>query len=324
MFRTKLKISERYNLITHQKPIFSIGSCFAEAMGSKLENCKFEVLYNPFGTIFSPLAIFKIFKLIFNQEKFWEEGFVENPDKIWFHYDFHSDVKNLGLEGLKKTIETRINTSQKLFNNAEVIIITLGTAWVYRHLASNQYVANCHKVHQNQFEKILLSVDEICKDYSLIAPFLERKKIILTVSPVRHIKDTLPLNAVSKSVLRLACHYLQEKYKNIIYFPAYEIVNDDLRDYRFYAEDMLHVTPQAENYIWEKFMESFMNDSTLSVVSQWNNIQKKLNHKPYNPASSSHQKFLEQLLKDLEKMQGYIDLKNEIKLVKEQIIEGVL
>jgi len=323
MFRTELHITEKYNLITHQKNIFSIGSCFAEVMGAKLEQSKMNVLYNPFGTIFSPLSIFKIFKLIFSQEKFWVEGFIENPDKIWFHYDFHSDIKSSNLDTLRANIQTQLEYAQKFLDNSEIIIITLGTAWVYKHIVSNQYVANCHKVPQNQFKKVLLSVEEICKDYDKLAPFLEKKKIILTVSPVRHIKDTLPLNAVSKSVLRLACHYLQEKHENIIYFPAYEIVNDDLRDYRFYTEDMLHVTPQAENYIWEKFTNTFMSESTLSRLNQWNNIQKKLNHKPYNPTSVSHQRFLKKLLMELEQMQGFLNLENEIKLVKEQIIEEV-
>ncbi|MCU0436930.1 MAG: GSCFA domain-containing protein [Raineya sp.] len=324
MFRTELKISEKKSFITHQTPVFSVGSCFAEVMGSKLESYKFQVLYNPFGTIFSSLSIFKIFKLTLNQDKLWEEGFLKNNDHIWFHYDFHSDIKSLELETLKQTIQDKIDEAQKFIAHSEIIIITLGTAWVYKHIASNQYVANCHKVPQHQFEKVLLSVDEICQDYNQIAPLLKNKKIILTVSPVRHIKDTLPLNSVSKSVLRLACHYLQEKYENIIYFPAYEIVNDDLRDYRFYTEDMLHITPQAENYIWGKFMESMMPELTLSIVNQWNYIQKKLNHKPYNPASESHQKFLKQTLKDLEQMQNYMNLENEIKLVKEQIIEEVL
>jgi GSCFA family len=324
MFRTELKISEKKSFITHQTPVFSVGSCFAEVMGSKLENYKFSVLCNPFGTIFSPLSIFKIFKLTLNQDKLWEEGFLKNNDHIWFHYDFHSDIKSLELETLKQTIQDKIDEAQKFVAHSEIIIITLGTAWVYKHIASNQYVANCHKVPQHQFEKVLLSVDEVCQDYDKIASFLENKQIILTVSPVRHIKDTLSLNSVSKSVLRLACHYLQEKYENIIYFPAYEIVNDDLRDYRFYTEDMLHITAQAENYIWEKFTDAFMPESTLSVMNQWNYIQKKLNHKPYNPASESHQKFLKQTLKDLEQMQNYMNLENEIKLVKEQIIEEVL
>ena len=127
----------------------------------------------------------------------------------------------------------------------------------------------------------------------------------------------MPLNSVSKSVLRLACHYLQEKYKNITYFPAYEIVNDDLRDYRFYTEDMLHITPQAENYIWEKFTDAFMPESTLGIINQWDYIQKKLNHKPYNSESVSHQKFLLQLLKDLEAIQNNINVENEIKLIKQ-------
>jgi len=320
MFRTELQIAEKYNLISHQDSIFSMGSCFAEAMGSKLENYKLSVLYNPFGTIFNPLAIFKLFRLIYTQKTIEKEGFTQNSEGIWHHYDFHSDLRATSQESLGEIIKTQIDAATRFLEKSNIVIITLGTAWVYKYLSNSQTVANCHKASREKFEKKLLSVEEICKQYELIAPFFESKKIILTVSPVRHIKDTLPLNAVSKSVLRLACHYLQERYDNIIYFPAYEIIHDDLRDYRFYTEDMLHVTPQAENYIWNKFVEAFMSQPTIRILKEWEHILKRIHHKAFNLQSPNHQKFLKQLLKDLEKMQDYFDVENEIKLVTKDII----
>jgi hypothetical protein len=321
-FRTVLQIPDKFHFITHQTPIFSIGSCFAEAIGNRLSANKFQVLPNPFGTIFSPMAIFKIFKILFGKETVWSEGFIENPDKIWYHYDFHSSLRATQRSELESLLKNQILMAQDFLEKTKVCIITLGTAWAYQHIASHRIVANCHKMPQHHFEKILISVEEICKEYDNIAPLLGRYQIILTVSPVRHLKDTLPLNAVSKSVLRLACHYLQEKHPNTHYFPAFEFVNDDLRDYRFYAEDMLHINPQAEDYIWQHFVETFISPSSQDLLKKWAKISRQLHHKPFLVSSEKHQIFLKKLQEELLHISQHIDVKAEMQSVREQLLSS--
>jgi len=172
------------------------------------------------------------------------------------------------------------------------------------------------------FCKRLLCVDEILQDFEHLKAVLSEKKIILTVSPVRHLKDTLPLNAVSKSVLRLACHYLQEKCENVYYFPAFELINDDLRDYRFYAEDMLHVNSQGEGYIWSKFVQACLDAKSQELIEKWQKISARLAHQFFNKQTPAYQEFLQNTLKDLEWIASEIDVSKEIAYVRTLLSEG--
>ena len=194
---------------------------------------------------------------------------------------------------------------------------------MYVQNQNNEIVANCHKIPQKNFTKKMLSVEEIVADFEEIYPKLVEKniQIILTVSPVRHIKDTLVLNSVSKSILRVAAHILAEKYEKVHYFPSFELMNDDLRDYRFYKTDMLHPSPQAEDYIWQKFVQACMNAPTQAIMQVWEDLYKNISHK--NQKSEKYNQFLQKTFFELENLAqtlvGEIDLKEEIEKLRKRL-----
>lgn len=318
-FRTEI-ILPNYNFeIGYQDRIFSIGSCFAEAIAKRLAERKFQVS-NPFGTIFNPISIFRLLQIAAQTEKIDENLFVKNQEQIAYHYDFHSSWKNLEISALHTDILQKILVIGDFLEKSQYLFITFGTAWVYELKAEPRIVANCHKMPASLFKKRLLSVDEIIQDFENLQNLFPFKKIILTVSPVRHLKDTLPLNAVSKSVLRLACHYLQEKYQNVYYFPAFELINDDLRDYRFYTDDLLHVNSQGEAYIWEKFVHSSLSPKSQEVMKKWEKIAARLKHKFFNTETAVYQFFLQKTLSDLREISVEIDVSEEIEQVKRLLL----
>lgn len=318
-FRTEI-ILPSYNLdISYQDQIFSIGSCFAEVMAGRLAERKFQVS-NPFGTIFNPLSIFRLLRIASQTESIDENLFVKNQEQIVYHYDFHSSWKKLEINALKNEISQKLPAITEFFVKSEYLFITFGTAWVYELKAEQRVVANCHKMPASLFNKRLLSVEEIIQDFKSLSSLLSSKKIILTLSPVRHLKDTLELNSVSKSVLRLACHYLQEHYPNVYYFPAFELINDDLRDYRFYAEDLLHINSQGEAYIWEKFVHSCLSPKSQEVMKKWEKIAARLKHQFFNTKTPAYQDFLQKTLSDLQAISTELDVSEEIEQVKRLLL----
>jgi hypothetical protein len=196
------------------------------------------------------------------------------------------------------------------------LILTFGTSFIYKLLNPQVYVANCHKMPKNLFEKELLSVKDICRGFAVLYRELKEinpnLRIILTVSPVRHTKDGMAENQVSKSILRAACHYLTTDYEDVEYFPSYEIMMDDLRDYRFYKPDMIHPNEVAEQYIFEKFSETYFDENLKDFIKKWQPIQKALAHRPFDEKSESHQKFLKKLLKDLQEISTLVNVEKEI------------
>ncbi|HNH61933.1 MAG TPA: GSCFA domain-containing protein, partial [Cyclobacteriaceae bacterium] len=199
------------------------------------------------------------------------------------------------------------------------------TAFVYKRNDTGDIVANCHKVPSANFTKELLTEKKIVESfqgfYQNLKAFNPSCKIILTVSPVRHIKDSIQLNGVSKAILRSACHTISEQHPEVQYFPAFEIMMDDLRDYRFYKSDMLHPAPVAEDYIWEKFSEAYFDKSTQEFLINWKQIVTALNHKPFHGDSDSHRSFLKKLLTDLEDLRGTVNVEEELASVKAQLHE---
>jgi len=311
-FRTEIKLSPYEWSISHQDKIFSIGSCFAEAIGKRLQDNKFSTLNNPFGTIFNPISIFRLLKIALQIEQINENLYIKNHEQIAYHYDFHSSWRNYEIDLLRADITQKIPFITEFLGKSQFLLITFGTACVYELKEIGRIVANCHKMPASLFNKRLLCVDEILQDFESLQNILFDKKIILTVSPVRHLKDTLPLNAVSKSVLRLACHYLQEKYANVYYFPAFELINDDLRDYRFYAEDMLHISSQGEEYVWSKFTKACLHAKSQELIEKWQKISARLAHRFFNKQTPTYQEFLQNTLKDLEWIASEIDVSDEI------------
>lgn len=317
-FRTEITVENSFPKINLQTPILTIGSCFAEVIGQRLLDHKLPVFTNPFGTIFNPISIANLLENSITQTPPKDNLYVDNQG-VWLHYDFHSSCWGNSQAELHAKLQHQQRSVAEWLPQNRFLIITLGTALVYRHLITDQIVANCHKTPTVHFEKQLLTVEAVVKRlYSLLDSFAH-SHIILTVSPVRHTRDTLPLNAVSKSVLRVACHELSQSLPHVSYFPAYELLIDDLRDYRFYKADLIHPNDMAEAYIFERFQEAYFDDTLKAWVKEWQKVQQALAHRPLQAQSESHRKFLEGLYEKLQKLDGKVDLSAEIAHVKQQL-----
>lgn len=304
-FRTKIPVQQSPFPIDYDATIVSLGSCFAVNMAQKLEYYKFENSCNPFGIIFNPVSIEKLVERAVNKEFFTESDIFFHND-LWHCFEVHSELSNLDKEIFLDLLNQLVDNTNQQITQSTHFLITYGTSWVYRNIESNQIVANCHKLPQKYFTKEILSIETvqtaIQNTLSLIQSINTEAKFTLTVSPVRHIKDGFVENQRSKAHLISAIHNSQ--LINYNYFPSYEIMMDELRDYRFYAEDMLHPSALAVDYIWERFKEASISDSVFGVMEEVENIQKSLAHKPFNPNSESHLKFEANLRKKITKLES--------------------
>ena len=287
------------NLIDYHSNILLLGSCFVENMGATLSYFKFQTLQNPFGILFQPKAIETFVANVISQKTYSENDIFFHNEQ-WHCFDAHSRLSASSKEHLLTELNNQIKSTNQQISKATHIIITLGTAWVYRFLESNQVVANCHKVPQNQFKKELLSVEEIAQSLQTMAQLIQsvnpKASIIFTVSPVRHTKDGFVENTLSKAHLITAIHQVIPSLgARVLYFPSFEMMMDELRDYRFYAEDMLHPNAAAIQYIWEKFQYVWFSEAASKTMEAVGAIQKGLQHKPFNPNSEAHQQFLQNL-----------------------------
>ena len=294
-FTTKIPITQNANPIDYNSKIVSFGSCFAENMGDKLLYYKFQTQVNPFGIIFNPFSIEKLIERVVLQRYFTKDDIFFFNER-WHCYEVHSELSDADSEVFLSKLNQILSDTQKQLQQATHIIITYGTSWVYRHIETNGIVANCHKVPQKQFSKELLSIDSIQKSIqntvSLIATLNPKCNFIFTVSPVRHLKDGFVENQVSKAHLIAAIYATTNtKQQTLNYFPSYEIMMDELRDYRFYADDMMHPSPMAIDYIWERFAATQIDANAIATMELVQTIQKGLAHRPFNPNSESHQKF---------------------------------
>lgn len=315
LFQTRVDIPLSELKINHCHKIAMIGSCFTQNIGEKLKGDKFDVSINPFGILFNPISVAKAIKSCFDQIYVKEDSLLKEGEQ-WLSLNHHSEYNSLKAIDTLKKINNSIKDSEEYYVNGDYLIITLGTAWVYEYNESKEIVANCHKIPNKKFTKRLLSIDEIVDTYSKL--FLEvqeinpSQKIIFTVSPVKHLKDGVVENNRSKSVLHLAIMELINKFKHVSYFPSYEIVLDELRDYRFYKEDMLHPNQQAVNYIYERFSNTFYTEETLGLNKRIRKLTLALAHRPFNSNSESHRLFLQQTkekISQIEKDYPYIKIK---------------
>ncbi|TDD94411.1 GSCFA domain-containing protein [Flavobacterium cellulosilyticum] len=298
-FTTKVPLLKSKNPIDYNSKIMSLGSCFAVNISEKFDYFKFQNTCNPFGILFHPLAIEKLIHFAVSQKQFSESAiFFQN--ELWHCYDAHSDLSNANKEELIANLNMVITSMLKQISNSTHLIITYGTSWVYRNRSSNSIVANCHKVPQKEFEKEILGVDTIAQSIKNTIASIQKInpdcEIIFTISPVRHLKDGFVENQLSKAHLITAIQQiLNPKSQNLNYFPSYEIMMDELRDYRFYAEDMIHPSQIAIDYIWEQFAETHISPETHSIMEEVGMIKKGLAHRPFNPDSKSHMQFMEKL-----------------------------
>jgi lysophospholipase L1-like esterase len=243
---------------------------------------------------------------------------------IWQHYDFHSKFYGNTREELEKELNQTHKKVNQFLRKANFLVITLGTSIVYQLKENSQIVSNCHKTPAEKFKKEMLAVKEILLRFRPMYEALKmqnnRIKILLTVSPVRHTRETLQLNSVSKSILRTACYHLEQDFNDVHYFPSYEIMMDDLRDYRFYKADLIHPNEQAEQYIFEKFAETYFTEDLNVFLKEWNKVKMSLNHRPIQVDTPAHQKFLADLLEKLDTMSQSIDVSKEMAEVRSQLI----
>ena len=297
--QTQLPIGrQKLNQIEYNSKILLLGSCFSENIGNKLNYFKFQTSENPFGILFHPKAIEDLILNSINEKVYSANDLIFQNER-WHCFDAHSSLsysdKNKVLERLNATI----SSTNKKIKEASHIVITLGTAWVYRFIENDQVVANCHKIPQKKFLKELLTVAEITESLlaiiALIKTVNKDVNIIFTVSPVRHLKDGFIENTQSKSHLITGIHNVVDIRKHTHYFPSYEIMMDELRDYRFYAEDMIHPNKTAINYIWEKFVATWFSEESIATMKKIDSIQKGILHKPFNVNSKDHKAFLKDL-----------------------------
>jgi hypothetical protein len=299
-FSTQVPIARQQALIDYSSAIFSIGSCFAENMAEKFSHFQFRSSVNPFGILFHPLAIEKFMGFVQEKKVFSEKDIFFHNER-WHHFDAHSAISSADKEAVLQNLTTQIDLANTRFHTASHFIITLGTAWVYRHQLSGDLVANCHKMPQREFEKELLSSAQIAQSIRNIVNGINAAnpsaQIIFTISPVRHLKDGFVQNQQSKANLVSGLHTAlnEARAANTYYFPSYEIVLDELRDYRFYAADMLHPNQVAIDYIWQRFCDACVCETAVLLMSEVDSIRKGLAHRPFNDQSIEYSGFVKAL-----------------------------
>lgn len=300
-FTTQIPIAYSNQPIDYNSRVVCLGSCFAVNIGQKFDYFKFRNTTNPFGILFSPSALEKFIGFAVNKKQFIEADIFFHNER-WHSFDAHSDLSHPDKESLLGNLNSAISITYNALQSASHIIITLGTAWVYKYNQTDVLVANCHKVPQKEFTKQLLSVQEIKSGLetivSLISQINPQAHITFTISPVRHIKDGFVENQWSKSNLISALQQTlleTNSQSSVKYFPSYEIMMDELRDYRFYAEDMIHPNIIAVNYIWERFTQVYIAPEAQQTMQQVESLQKSLQHRPFNPDSAQHRAFLDNL-----------------------------
>ncbi len=316
-FRTILTVPKANFSIAHQHKLLSVGSCFAENIGQRLEQLKFNIVRNPFGILYNPISIAKGLNRLLSTNVIDSDALFKH-NELWHHFDFHSQFANSNQDEALNQINQSINKGHHQLQVLDTLILTFGTAYVFEYIETQQVVGNCHKLPNHLFNRRLLSLKAITDSIYPILKKLQTLRpnlnIILTVSPIRHIRDGLIQNQRSKATLLLAIETLQKQLSNVHYFPSYEIMMDDLRDYRFYGKDLIHPNEMALDYIWDSFSNTYFNETTLQLNQQLHKLQKAMAHRPFNPHSNQHQTFLQKQLNKVEqlsKQYPYLNFKVE-------------
>ena len=288
-FRTEIEITSLGVKIGYENRVLALGSCFAAHIARKLAGAKFRVAENPSGILFNPLSIAAAIRSYADPAPV-TRGELGFDGEVWHHFGFHGDFSAPTPDEALRRMNAARQAGSEALRTADRVILTFGTAWVYER--QGEVVANCHRRPAAEFARRRLSVDEIADAISELAEGpLAGRSILLTVSPVRHTGDGLAGNAVSKAALRLAAEELTQRFRRIEYFPAYEILTDDLRDYRFYADDLVHPAPQAVEYIWERFTEAALTDEARRLLPEAEAIAAAAAHRPRDPRSAAHRAF---------------------------------
>lgn len=316
-FRTELHIDNKTLKISHRDDILLVGSCFSENLGGLLSDHKFKAYSNPMGTLYDPISIFRILKYALEPDM-QSFNYIQR-DEIWYAFETHSEIHSDERFSLEELLKKKLQDLKKQILSSSFVFITLGSAWIYKFIEGDVIVANCHKQPAIQFNKQLLELDQITTAfedfYKILRLHHPNLEIVFTLSPVRHIKDGIENNQVSKSLLRY-CISRFVREPGVSYFPSYELVLDDLRDYRFYQEDLIHPNELAVKYIWERFSETYFDSSTLGLLNTWHKVRQSISHRPHNIHSEAYQKHLRNTLVQLQNLSPQLDVINEIQQIQ--------
>ena len=296
--QTRIPLKPELHQIDYESRILLMGSCFSENIGERLTFYKFQALVNPFGIVFHPIAIEKLVTRAINEDLYTEADLIFQNEQ-WHCFEVHSSLSHTQKDDLLICLNEKLKQLREYLLTVTHIIFTYGTAWAYRYIETDAIVANCHKIPQKKFLKELLSVEEVSASIentlTLIKDINPQVKFVHTISPVRHLKDGFVENSISKAHLIAGLQELIAPRNYIYYFPAYEIMMDELRDYRFYNEDMVHPNKTAITIIWEQFKLVWTATETEELQKEIAVIQTGLLHRPFNPESVAHQLFLKKL-----------------------------
>lgn len=312
--------------LDHRQQLWLAGSCFATHIGRRLSDAKFRCDVNPYGVLYNPLSIAASLQEIVQGKCYTADDLFRHRD-LWHSPMHHSDFSAPKAEETLSAINNRLAQARQELPALDVLLLTFGTSYIYKVKTSGQIVGNCHKLPESYFERRRLTVNEITDTYvpllNTLFDFRPNLKVILTVSPIRHIRDGLHANQLSKATLLLAIDELQRHFPDhVFYFPAYELLLDELRDYRFYADDLVHPSDTAVQIVWERLAEAYFSTETQRIIDECNRINNRLAHKPFRPESEDYKRFLEQIMLKIDQVNEkypYLDFQKERELCRTRL-----
>lgn len=326
-YYTEVELEKYEWKLGYSDKILFMGSCFTENIGEIMEGLKFQTCINPFGIVYNPMSVAKSLRRLIDGKGYTQADLFEQ-NGYWGSFDFHGRHSAPTPEETLAGMNRQVEEGRQFLSEANYLVLTFGTAWVFEQKETGQVVANCHKFQSADFMRYRLTpggiIDEFKELLSALWKFNPKLKILFTVSPIRHLKDGANGNQLSKSTLLLAVDRLVAGFGNerCNYFPSYEIVMDELRDYRFYAADLVHLSPVAIEHIWEKFKGCFFNSETGKIMSEFEKITKAMNHRPLKKESSGYVNFLNQNLERLRSLTNnfpYLNLGKEIEYFEKEM-----
>lgn len=325
-FRTEVRPDPSASRIRHSDKLLTMGSCFAGNMGKQMSALKWQIMSNPLGISYNPISLFRLLERAISKDHVTSEQWVQR-EGLWHHFDLHGSFSSVDRNLAVKTANHAIDRVHHLLASCQFLIITFGTAYIYEKANDGAVVTNCHKFPIAHFKKRSLEIAEIVEAgeglLRRLSKFNPQLKVFLTVSPIRHLSEGLVNNGRSKAALLLSCHQLAENHEKVTYFPSYEIMMDDLRDYRFYKDDLIHPTEMALEYIWDVFSGVHISDSAKMICERIQKIKRRIEHRPFNPETEEHQEFLSITLssvRDLSRDLTYTNWDKEIDAISSQIV----
>jgi len=324
-FRTIVEFPASGEKIGYNSRCLFMGSCFTEEIGGRMLSHKFPVMINPFGTLFNPASICDNLEMLIEGKVFSKDDLLMH-NGMWFSFSHYTGFDRPDQQECLSVLNKSLQDASSWIRQCNYILITLGTAWTFIYNATGKLVANCHKLPSADFTRRLLDPEEICERFDHMLTALKKinpgAQVIFSVSPVRHLKDGAVNNQLSKSILLLSIHRLMKKHSTISYFPAYEIFMDELRDYRFYAADMLHPSETGSSYVWERFCDSWLDEASKNIMAGVTAVLKAFAHRPGQTDLPNLKKFSENLLKQIDQLtlsNPILDFSPEIAILRERL-----